>query len=113
MSKSLKATLPVLQYVSKLPNVPNRKKILSELGRDPSIYTALREILLNAKSGNIGLTNDCKCCLRKHSSVIVKILGRKSINALGSRRKIVSQTGGFLPLLIPLVLKEIYDMSTK
>ena len=59
ISPSLRKSMPLLKGISTL-NEAKRKKVLSDVGQDPTIYNALREIAHNTIKGNVKLNTNQK-----------------------------------------------------
>lgn len=98
VSKCLKNNFPILQAISKIKNLKTRQKLLKVLADDKLFFQSLREIATNCLEGNIPLDEKTKTALQKHK----KIIRNLATHTNGTkRRKIVSQTGGFLPFLVP------------
>jgi hypothetical protein len=87
-----------------------RKKVISEVF-DDCLYKALNEISVNTVAGKIPLNNQQKKLLRKHKITIKKLACyTKNKNR---RKKLVLQSGGFLPILIPTVASILTSLLTK
>jgi hypothetical protein len=89
-----------LKIISKIKDSRLRKKILSELA-DDCIYKALHEIAINTVNKKVPLSTDVKKSLKKYKSHIQELTKRTSNRS--KRKRLVVQSGGFLPLLIPAV----------
>lgn len=92
--------LPLLQAVVKVKNVRCRQMILKELGKDKQFATCLREITENLLDGNVDLSVKDKRRLNRHAKVI------KSLQ----KGKGVSQSGGFLNIVIPLLATVVGEL---
>jgi len=110
ISPSLRKSLPLLKVVSKLTK-ENRKKILSQLGGEDVVYNALREIAHNTIKGNIKLNNIQKSKLKPYSRTLKELCSTKSCK--NKRKKLVVQSGGFLPILIPAVASIISSLVAR
>jgi len=101
MSKSLKKSFHFLNLLSKIKNEKKRKDLLKEISDDDTIFSALSEIARNQVKGNIKLNKKQSHHLKKHSKTIKGFCCKKI--PLNKRRKLIVQSGGFLPILLPLV----------
>ena len=77
--------------------------LLKESGADETVYKALSEIATNQKKGNIKLDNKQTKKLNRHSKTLKNLCCKKDKLSLKKRKKLVVQSGGFLPILIPTV----------
>ena len=110
ISQSVRKTLPLLKTISKLSKA-NRNKVLSELGGEDVIYKALREIAHNTIKGNVKLDNSQKAKLKPHTKTLRSLC--TSNKCLKRRKKLIIQSGGFLPILIPAVASLISSLIAK
>ena len=110
ISQSVRKTLPLLKTISKLSKA-NRSKILSEVGGEDAVYKALREIAHNTIKGNVKLNNYQKAKLKPHARTLRNLC--TSNKCLKRRKKLVVQSGGFLPILIPAVASLISSLVAK
>jgi len=101
MSSNLKTCLSQLEFIASIKDSKLRGKILDHIRKNKNIYKALREIAVNTVNGKIKLKPKDKLKLRSYKSAIIKLTKKK--NSSASRRKLIIQSGGFLPVLIPLV----------
>ena len=99
ISRNLKNYFIILQAISKIKNVSQRKKLLEGLKDNNEVFRAIQEIVLNSVRGNIPFNNAEKAKLRRYKKILKQIL--KPRISKKSRKKLVSQCGGFLPLLLP------------
>jgi len=84
----------------KAKSAKERNKILKKVKN--CVVTAISEISLNCLKGNVPLTK-CKYNQLQKYKKVLRSLSRKSI-PIASKRKLISQKGGFLNILIPAVL---------
>ena len=89
-----------LKIIARIRDLRMRKKILSEIA-DKCLYKALNEIAVNTVSKKVPLNRATKIKLRKYKTQI-KALTRRT-KSRRSQKKLVIQSGGFLPILIPAV----------
>ena len=83
---------------------PKLRKILLQNVND-SVIQAINEIALNTLKGNIELTPEQKIQLKKYKNELRFL--RCSKRKVASKRKLLVQKGGFLPILIGTVLSGI------
>jgi len=96
MSSNLRKALIELNFVASIKNKKLKKQLLSYLSKNIKYRLAIREIALNLIKGNLKLKQSIKLKLIKHKK---QILGaNKNLN-----HKYVVQSGGWLPLIIPVV----------
>ena len=101
MSHNLQTCLKELKLVMKINDKRKRLIVLSYLAHKKCIYMALREIAMNIIKQNIPLTKSQTNRLSPYAKVIKSLSdGAKSKRA---KRKLVVQSGGFLPWLIPII----------
>lgn len=106
MSDNLRRALPILQFVSEVTNKRLRTLILKELSKKPHIYKAIKELVTNTMKQNIKLPHGAKIKLKKHAGRLQQFT-KKSV----SKRKLVVQSGGFLPILIPLLASLLKNLN--
>lgn len=98
MSQNLQKYLPVFECINKIKRFDERRVVLSILAKDKNFIKALEEIAVNTVEGNIKLAKHEKVRLRKHKELLVLLSEKKG-------KALLSQSGGgFLPILIPLVI---------
>lgn len=100
--KRLKANKHML-HVLKNCNSQIRKSILKLT--HPELIKTLCEICENTLCGNIELSNDIKKKLKAYKNHIRKVT-QKKVN-LKTKRKILIQKGGFLPILLSALLSGV------
>ena len=105
MSENLIRNLQLLELISKIRNRKLRQDVLKD--QASKLYKAIKEISINLMKGNIQLSQRDKKRLYKYRREIVEI----AENANSKRIAIVtSQTGGFLPIIIPLVAQLVTSL---
>lgn len=109
MSENLQAWLKHLKLISSISNSKKRNAKLKTFADNPSFYEALSEIARNTINMNIPLKNNQKRKLRKHSKII-KELSQKRKRSKPIRKKLINQSGGFLPILIPTVISILGEL---
>lgn len=82
---------PLLEALVRVREGPAKKALLRQLTKDPNFRRCLQEIATNVTSLDLS-AKDMKM-LNKHSDVIRKL----------RRSKAVSQSGGFLNIIVPLL----------
>jgi hypothetical protein len=105
MSDNLKKCLNELKLAMQYKHKPTRNAILKFLSNKKCIYNALREISMNILNKQIKLKNHHIRKLNPHVKTI-KALG-KGVKHRRTQQKLVLQSGGFLPWLLPLVASAI------
>ena len=93
--------MPFLRLIAGISRNDIRKAILKKLSEDPSFLKALREIAKNTVRRKINLSSAEVKKLQKHKRLIASIA--KTKNSIDKRRKLAVKSGGFLPILIPLI----------
>jgi len=101
MSLTLKKYIENLKFISEIKNKKIRYNILKELSKDERLYNALREIVENVLRKNIPLKNKEKKSLKKYKKTLLMYMKPKVSRK--KKRQIISQSGGFLPILIPII----------
>lgn len=101
MSAQLRECLAVLDFVASIKVPKLRQQLLKVLKSQPKYYIALREIAYNTVRKNLILSSKEKQRLKKHKRVLVDLA--KKQKSAKKKKKLVEQSGGFLPILLPLV----------
>ena len=105
MSDNLKKCMKELEVAMRYRDKPTRNAKLKYLSNKICIYDALREIAMNIVNKNIPLNRKHINRLNQHTKTIKALkCGTKSKHL---RKKLVLQSGGFLPWLLPLVATAI------
>ena len=112
ISTSLRKTLPVLKIVSKLNN-KNKRSVLNQLGGEKKIFNALHEIAHNTLNGNLKLKKNQINKLRPHRKVLENLCVPSSRKCSKKRKKLIVQSGGFLPILIPALTSILSAIISK
>jgi hypothetical protein len=108
MSHYLRTNLPFLKLVASIKKSATRREILEALSNDETFQKALREIAKNTVRGAIKLSPSDIKKLKTHKGTI-KSLSKKRLSA-NRKKKLISQSGGFLPILIPIVASLIGEL---
>ncbi len=69
---------------------------------DKDLVRCLCECIQNVAVGNVKIGKSRRLKLKKHRATLRSIINRKT--PLGRKRKLLSQTGGFLPLLLAPII---------
>ena len=110
MSKNLINCFEKLVLISKIKNIETRKKLITEIF-DDCLYKAINEISINTVSGKVPLNKKQKSLLRKHKLILKKL--SCGIKSKSKRKKLVVQSGGIWPILIPAVASVLTTLLTK
>lgn len=112
-SKNLRNCLRKLSTICEIKNPKLRQKVLQNL-YDDCLYNALYEITANVTSKNIPLSKRTKENLykRKKDLNIIRELSHYTRNKR-RRKRLVTQSGGFLPLLLPTVASILTSLIAK
>jgi len=100
ISNSLKKSFPLLKITAGM-NKENRAKILKDLGGDKTVYNALYEIAHNTIKGNYKMPNAQSRKLKPFKPLLQQFCIGKNKSCAKKRRKLIEQSGGLLPILIP------------
>ena len=83
---------------------PKRRKLLIDWASKKDI-DALSEIALNTLKGNLKLSPNVFKKIQKHKRTIRLIACKKQ--KISKKKRIIKQSGGFLPLLIPAAISVV------
>jgi len=97
---SLSKRFETLKFIASIKNHKLRAKILSDIG-DDNLYKALHEIAINLQKGNIKLSPVQRRKLRKYNRLLKRLTFKN--NNRNSRKKLIKQSEGLLPILIPTI----------
>jgi len=111
MSDNLRACLLILKAISRIKNYKARQKILNEFNGEECIYKAIKEMAVNVVNGNIKLSRIQRTKLAKYKSFIKE--AAKPTNSKLKRKRVIVQSGGFLPYLVPVVLSLLSSILAK
>jgi tRNA nucleotidyltransferase/poly(A) polymerase len=98
ISARLKKVFTILKLISEEKSPTARKKLLLKFSKNKEFFLALKELAVNCLEGNIKLSETAKKKLQKHKRLIRTLAAKKSTK---NRSKLVVQSGGLLPFLIP------------
>ena len=110
MSKSVQTYMNFLKILSK-KSPKKRKLILHEFSNDKVLYKALSELSHNLIKGNIPVENKRLKRLRRHQNIFKELNCPKNKKCKTKRRKLIEQSGGFLPILIPAAIAVLGHLS--
>ena len=99
-----------LKIIAKIRDSRLRKKILSEIA-DQCLYKALNEIAVNTVSSRVPLNRHTKINLRKYKTHLNALANKTTDRRL--QKKLVVQSGGFLPILIPAIASVLGTVLTQ
>lgn len=101
MSKNLLSTIGHLEVIASIKSTKTRNRVLNDFADNLKVYEAIREIAVNTIKRRVPLTETQKKKLRRYKKVLLSLA--KTKNSKITKKKLVRQSGGFLPLLIPIV----------
>lgn len=91
---------PLLRALTRVHDKKLQRKLLRMLCREKKFKTCVCEIAHNTIKGNIALTAKDKKRINRHSTIVRKILRKKSID----------QSGGFLNIVVPLLASVVGEI---
>src|SRR5882757_2590978 len=100
MSNNIINCIEKLKFIASVKDEKLRKKLLVTLS-DNCLYNALNEIAINTVKGNVKLSKKETKKLKKFKFQIKKLSCKT--NDSRKKKKLIIQSGGFLPILIPAV----------
>lgn len=100
------------RFLTEIRNSHLRKQILVEKSSDEQVLRALKEIAMNVVHGNVPLDKKQKSKLQRHGDTL-RSLSRINLNKRPRRRKLINQSAGFLPILIPSLLSILSTIATQ
>jgi len=101
MSERLHKNVKILCAIAANKNSKSRKTQLNHICEDADIASCLREICKNLVNNRIPLQAGHVKKLRKHKKLIRELAKKK--NSKKKKKELVKQSGGFLPVLLPIV----------
>jgi hypothetical protein len=111
-SQNLRKCLRKLELIVSVRDIKLRQKLLEDVSCNNAIFKAIKEILLNTVNSNVPLSKTQKNKLKKYEKIMRKLACCKYGNK-GSKKKLVMQSGGFLPILIPSVIALLTGLLNK
>lgn len=112
MSHNLQKCLKELQFVMKNRNKITRKNQLQYLAHKKCIYDAMREISINIMNKQIPLKKNQLKKLTPSQGNAIKRLAT-GVKNKKTRQKLIIQTGGFLPWLLPIIFTVLSTVVEK
>lgn len=98
---NIERNLELLQIISKCKN--KYRNALIKMG-DKELISAICECVDNMLQGNVKIDDNTKAILHKYRHTLRKIVQKSTLK---SKKKILTQQGGFLPVLLPSILPTI------
>ena len=105
MSANLRKCMKELKIAMNYKHKPTREAILKYLSHKKCIYNALREISMNILSKKLKLKRKHIRRLNPHVKTIKAL--KRGVKTPKERKKLVLQSGGFLPWLLPVIASAI------
>jgi len=97
---ALKNAYNKLNFIAKIKNPQLRSRLLLTVA-DDQLYNALHEIAVNYNRGNIKLKSNQKRQISKFKNLLKRLATKPKSKAI--KRKLIKQSGGFLPFILPLI----------
>jgi hypothetical protein len=101
VSKNLQLCLRELKLLVSIKDKKARAIVLKKLSKKSCIYDAMREIAINILNKNIPLNKRQLKKLGPHAKTIKRLAC--GVKEKKKRPKLVNQSGGILPFIIPLL----------
>lgn len=101
MSETLQKSIKLLEVISAVKKKSLREQILKDLSKNDELFDAISEISKNTVTGRLKLTEKQKSVLKKYKKVLIEMAMKPK--GKRKRKKLIVQTGGFLPILIPTI----------
>lgn len=101
MSKLLQKYWHRLEIIASIKRKQLRRELLKEFSKDEDFCKVLRELARNTVNRNIPLKRFHVRQLQSHKRTILALSKKKTKKSV--RKKAIVQSGGFLPVLIPIV----------
>ena len=108
MSSKLRQVWPSLELVSAIKTPKFRKQLLKHFSNDEQFCSACREISKNIVKRKFIIKGQKAKSLRRHKRIISSL--SKKNNSKKRKRLLVSQSGGWLAAVIPLVATVIGEL---
>lgn len=110
MSSNLHECIPKFKKVIRIKDPIKRKEQLSKIANS-CIYKALNEIAINTVKKKVPLSEKDKEQLQKDQIKIVKLACYTT--EPNKRKRLITQSGGILPILIPAVASILTTLATE
>jgi len=101
MSSSLKKYLNQLKFFVGIKNKNVRDQILKQWCNDDNFFNAVKEIVENTMKKTLPIKARERRMLKKYKNTLSEFI--KPSIPKRKRKKLVIQSGGFLPILIPIL----------
>ena len=101
MSEFLKQVIHFLEVVSRIKKKSDRERIMKALAEDKKVRHMMKEISINLLKKQMNITPAQAKQLKKFKSTFVGLATRG--NSKRKKIKLIKQTGGSLPILIPIL----------
>ena len=109
MSKNLRKCMKKMHFFCESDSKHTKTVILNEMCKDECFFDALFEIVKNIQCQCLKIpTSKRKLLKAKHIKLMDKIYKRPKSKTI--RRKLVKQSGGFLPFLLPILTPIIVEL---
>ena len=109
MSQNLVLWIEHLKFIASIQDPMERNVRLKRFADNMEFFDALKEIAINTMNMNVPLKITQKEKLRRYARTIRELADKKPKSKL-KRKKLIEQSGGFLPILIPLVASVIGEV---
>jgi len=109
MSKNLSSWINHLKVIASIRDKRKRNARLKAFADHMNLFDALKEVATNTINMNLPLNPNQKTKLRRYSKIIRELASKRKRSKL-QKRKLIEQSGGFLPILIPLVASVIGEV---
>lgn len=107
-SKTLIRTLPKLMLLTQSKNSGVRRALLSDMSKQPKFFKVIKEMVDILQSRQLNITNYKLAKLKKHKKTI-KGYGKNKLND-NQKKRLVQQSGGFLPIILPALVTLLTSM---
>lgn len=108
MSKNLRKCMSTMQLYCSTNSTKLKKSILGEMAKNDCFFKAIYEVVNNILLKNIQLTSAQQRKVRKYTTLMHKI--HQCPKSSTKRRKLVSQTGGFIQAILPRLAQLVGEL---
>lgn len=109
ISENLKNNLNLLKIIYGTKNNRLQKQLLKDFSKNKTFYKSLQEIALNLGYNNIHVNKSQKTKLSKYKKLVACLC--KYQNNKKKKQKLIVQSGGFLNLVIPILLSSLGTLA--
>ena len=113
VSKQVLKALPLLSFISQLPNKGKLDYMLNQMGGSQEIFDALTEITGNYIKDKIPMKKLHSKLVNQHRRVIKKFHCEKVRKNPKLRSLAIKQSGGYIPYLVPAAASYIKVLLNK